>query len=495
MRPILAGIETEYGLAVEGRGAEEQVDNATGLVRGLTGEAFFLGWDYSAESPRADLRGFRLDRLAEDPLDAEFDRGRSYGPMSEVRADRVLPNGARFYNDHGHPEYATPECWGVAELALHDRAGEDWVREAGDAFEAASGRRVRLYKNNSDGHGASYGTHESYLVERRLGFEALYRALTPMLVARTLLCGAGKVGAEAMGQVDFQMSQRADFFAEAANAETLYRRPVINTRDEPHADPSRWIRVHVIAGDANMIAGATRRKVALAKIALHLAEIGESPGWDMREPHRDIQRVSRELSGEGRIELAGGSWTTARQVIESYLDAFERHFERAEPAAAELFDVANECRWLLDDLSARPGQFARSVDWAAKRAMIAEFLDAEGATWRDPVARSLDLAYHDLDPDEGLFPALLAAEAVDSDPPPEQVALRREQVCEPTRAFARSVAVRSLGPALVGVSWGRLALETSDGTQVLSLPPDAVYPECLDGQDADGFAETVRSLS
>jgi Pup amidohydrolase len=495
MRPILAGIETEYGLAVEGRGAEDQVDDATGLVRGLTDEAFFVGWDYSAESPLADLRGFRLDRLAEDPVDAEFDRGRSHAPMSEVRADRVLPNGARFYNDHGHPEYATPECWGVAELALHDRAGEQWVRQAGVAFERATGRRIRLYKNNSDGHGASYGTHESYLVERSLGFETLYRALTPILVARTLLCGAGKVGAEAMGQVEYQMSQRADFFTEAANAETLYRRPVFNTRDEPHADPARWVRIHVIAGDANMIAGATRRKVALAKIALHLAEIGEAPAWDLREPFRDIQRVSRDLTGQGHIELAGGSWTTARHVIEAYLDAFERHFERAEPVAVELFDAADECRWLLDDLSARPAQFARSVDWAAKRSLIAQFLDAEGTGWRDPVARSLDLAYHDLDPDDGLFPALLDADAVDGDPPAEQTALRARQVCEPTRAFARSVAVRSLGPSLVGVSWGRLALETSAGLQVLSLPPDAAYPECLDGQDADGFAETVRSLT
>ena len=146
-RKILAGLETEYGLYLEGRGAEDQIDDSMALVRDYPGECF-SGWDYRYESPRADLRGFRLDRLAFDPEDAKFDKGRAHGTDHEVRSDRVLPNGARFYNDHGHPEYSTPECWSLDELAMHDCAGQIAVLQAARAYSENSGRTARIYKNN-----------------------------------------------------------------------------------------------------------------------------------------------------------------------------------------------------------------------------------------------------------------------------------------------------------------------------------------------------------
>ncbi len=280
---ILCGIETEYGFSVESRGADDQVEDATAFVRGYPGVCF-SGWDYAYESPRADLRGFKLEHLSVDPEDAKRDVGKSYGAPHEVRSDRILPSGARFYNDHGHPEYATPECWSLDDLVLHDKAGEFVLLRAAHALAEATGREVRVYKNNTDFHGSSYGTHESYLAPRALGFDRLYAAVTPMLVARQILCGAGKVGSESGTRVDYQLSARADFFSEAANAETLFRRPVFNTRDEPHASHAEWIRLHVIAGDANMIPGCTRRKVGLVKLAIRLEIEGQAPTWDLEKP-------------------------------------------------------------------------------------------------------------------------------------------------------------------------------------------------------------------
>src|SRR5579871_1304381 len=156
---ILAGIETEYGFTVEGRSADDQIEDAIAFVRGYPGPCF-AGWDYCYESPRADLRGFRLDRLAVDPEDAKRDTGKTYGTPHEVRSDRILPNGARFYNDHGHPEYATPECSNLRDLVAHDRAGERIVWECAQRRARDLDAPVHIYKNNTDYHGASYGTHE-----------------------------------------------------------------------------------------------------------------------------------------------------------------------------------------------------------------------------------------------------------------------------------------------------------------------------------------------
>jgi len=482
MHRILAGLETEYGLDVEGRGAEDQVDDAEALVRSYPGECLAV-WDDRFESPRADLRGFTLDRLSVDPEDARFDAGRAREPIERARADRVLPNGARFYNDHGHPEYATPECLGDLELALHDRAGELAVLRAAQAFSNAVGRRARVYKNNTDFHGASYGAHESYLVPRPLGFERLFAALTPMLVARTVLCGAGKVGSEHGGACDFQMSQRADFLTEAASADTLFRRPVFNTRDEPHADPKRWIRVHVISGDANMTVRGTARKVGLAKLALGLAIDDAAPSWRLRDPAQAMRAVSRDVSGNGRIELEGGGSTTAGAVILSYIEAAERAWG----------SQGGECRaeWgaLLADLSEGPVRFAAQVDWAAKGAMIGEFLDTEGVGWDDPRARAFDLEYHNIDPEEGLCRALEAMGRLPEPPSGKEVAERLERVCEPTRARARGAAVRNLGAAVQTMCWRSITFEQGS----VDLDPAREVPREIEGAyDVESFMRMIR---
>jgi len=477
---ILCGLDTEYGLLVEGRGAEDQIDDATAFVR-ASPDGRFVGWDYRAESPRADLRGFRLDALAFDPVDAQFDSGRSHGAPHEIRADRILANGARFYNDHGHPEYATPECRSIWELALQDRAGEAFMLRAARALSAETDREVRVYKNNTDFHGASYGTHESYLVPRSLGFDRLFAACVPMLVARQILVGAGKVGSETGSWVDYQLSQRADFFVEPANAETLYRRPVFNTRDEPHGDGNRWIRLHVIAGDANMIPAATARKAGLLKLALGLAKIGEPPDFKLADPVRAFMDISRDAKYKFEAKLANGAWTTADEILESYFAAAEARLELDEDARWTI----ESSRRLLGQLRSDFDQFRREVDWAAKRYI----LEQTGLDWKDAAMRSYDLEYHNPDPDEGLHSALEEMDEVSVGPPVDG---RSGMVNEGTRARARSIAVRKFSEDLLSASWRTLVFKQGE----VDLPPDAEYPAELELiSDVGTFIGALKGLA
>jgi Pup amidohydrolase len=487
---ILAGVETEYGLSVEGHGAEDQIEDSMALVRGYPDECHPV-WDYRYESPRSDLRGFVLRRLAVDPIDARFDTGRRRSAGEDLRADRILPNGARFYNDHGHPEYATPECLSASELALHDKAGEVAVLRAARAMEQRDGLRVRIYKNNTDHHGASYGTHESYLAPRSLGFDKLFPAVLPMLVARQILTGAGKVGSEQGRACRYQISQRADFLSEAANAETLYRRPVFNTRDEPHAAPSDWIRLHVISGDANMIASATARKVGLVQIAVALAEAGEAPPWALRNPVEAFQSVSRDETRRFRIELEGGSWTTAIDILESYLAAAERVLD----LGLEEVLLLAECRSLLAGFPDLSEELARKVDWAAKLRMLERYLEAESSDWDDPSLAAFDLEYHNLEPEEGLFFALEEEGALEPVPAADDLLKRLSDVFEPTRARARGIAVRRFKEELHTACWRSLTFRVDGDLLEVDLPPRGEYPPQLeDAPDVETFIERLRGV-
>ncbi len=490
MRSILAGIETEYGLLIEGRGAQDQIDDAMDFVRGYPGKAF-VGWDYRHESPRADLRGFRLERLAVDPIDAKFDVGKSHGGDREVRSDRVLPNGARFYNDHGHPEYSTPECWSLTELALHDRAGQIVLQRAAYEFAERSGLGVSVYKNNTDFHGSSYGTHESYLIPRAFGFDALLPGIMPMLVVRQILTGAGKVGAETGRSATFQLSQRADFFVEPANAETLYRRPIFNTRDEPHASQADWIRMHVISGDANMMPGCTARKVGLVKLAIHLLEAGIAPIWKLSDPVVAFQNISRDESLEFKIALEGNSWTTGYEILESYFAAAEHSLELDD----ELKGVINTSRELLADIRSNSSRFKRSVDWAAKKFILEQYMAAEGTDWRDPALASYDLEYHNVDRKEGLYSALLDMGEVEPEPSEADLMACLQGVNEPTRAYARGIAIQKFSAAISSVCWRSITFLLDGEHQEVELWPDGRYSAQLGAiEDVETFIEMLKSV-
>ncbi|MCC6729901.1 MAG: proteasome accessory factor PafA2 family protein [Chthonomonadales bacterium] len=464
--PRLLGIETEYGIHVEGRAAGDLVAESTALVRCHAGR-HVTGWNYRAEDPRRDLRGFRVDHLARDPQDARFDPpGRAAHGTPDERSDRVLPNGARLYNDHGHPEYSTPECASLRDLVAHDRAGERIVWECARRRMAEAGVSVSLYKNNTDYHGASYGTHESYLMRRDVPADDLIAGLTPFLVTRILYAGAGKVGVEGEPgalAVPYQLSQRADFVAVEASVDTLHNRPLVNTRDEPHATPRDYLRLHVIVGDANMSEWATAMKVGATSLVLSLLEEGWRPPLRVRSPVTTLREVSRDPSLRWLVTLGDGRTMGAVDVQRTYLEEAERRLA----GASEGDDWAlREWRAVLDDLERDVLGASDRVDWVAKRRLLEAYMAEEGIGWDDPAMQSLDLAYHDLDPETGLFAGLEQAGAmrrVVSD------ALVEAAVsCPPsdTRAMIRGMFVCRFPESVRAIGWNGVAFH-HDGEDLL----------------------------
>lgn len=478
---ILCGIETEYGITLEGRGPEDQITDVAGLVECAPGHKF-VGWDYRDEHPRRDLRGFSVDRLATDPTDSKFDKGRPRPSEMELRRDRITSRGARFYNDHGHPEYATPECWSPGAVALEDLLGEHLVAQAARGYEVSSGRPTRVYKNNTDFHGASYGTHESYLLPRVVEFKNLARVIIPMLVARPLLCGAGKVGSESGAPCAFQLSQRADFFMETVNVETLFRRPIFNTRDEPHAGDTDFIRLHVIAGDANRILSCTARKVFLVQIALRLLLVDQAPSLDLQNPVLVAKTISRDLTFGARIDLEGGGWTTARSILDAYLGAARVHLVLSHEDAALL----DECEQLLSQIATPSEEFSRHVDWAAKKRLVDWVSADEGYAAGSPEQQSIDLEYAHVNPPQSLFDDLAADGFVAHSPLPST-----EFPLEATRALARAIAIQRFLPDLTSANWRTLTF----GRKRIELRPDRCYESIRETQDVVTFMNQLEDIN
>src|SRR3954467_13323170 len=254
------GLETEYGITVSGAEIVDVVAESIELVRRYTEHGALMKWDYDLEDPHLDARGFRARELMQDTDESayyEIDKSR---PLSfeEIKSDLVLSNGARFYNDHAHPEYSTPECTLLRELVAQDKAGERIVAECARRRNEhlAEDQELRLYKNNTDFVGHSYGCHDNFLMRRYLPWGLVVSGMLPFLITRQIFAGAGKMGIEvegASGQPGvYQISQRADFFSVLVSIDTMNKRPLFNTRDEPHADPRKFRRFHVIIGDAKM---------------------------------------------------------------------------------------------------------------------------------------------------------------------------------------------------------------------------------------------------
>ena len=298
----LFGIETEYGIQVDGVEEVDVVVESMELIRCYLREDFVAMWDYGLENPRKDMRGFEVEELLNDKdetLHLQKDRERKI-PLKDLKSDLIITNGARLYNDHTHPEYSTPECLTLRDLLASDRAGERILLQcARRRTEAREQGVVRLYKNNTDFDGHSYGCHENYLISRRIPFQQVIDGLLPYLVTRQIFTGAGKVGVEGDETADlgqFQLAQRSDFFECIASVDTMTRRPIVNTRDEPHAHASQYRRLHIILGDANMSEYATALKVGTALLVIELLEKQLLPATVLADPVGAVKQISRDQS-------------------------------------------------------------------------------------------------------------------------------------------------------------------------------------------------------
>lgn len=408
----LFGIETEYGITRDDVDEVDPVVESMELVRAYLEASFERRWDYASEDPHEDARGFRVSGLQQDKEEDEFAEVDAHRPFSfhEMKSDLVLPNGARFYNDHTHPEYSSPECRTLRDLVAQDRAGERIVfRAAERRNRVLGGDHVRLYKNNTDFHGHSYGCHDNYLVSRGIPFSTLAAGLVPFLVSRQVIAGAGKVGTEAQesGHVPglYQLSQRADFMETELGVDTMHDRPILNTRDEPHADRQKYRRLHLIIGDANMCEYATALKVGTTRLVLDLIERGAAPDLILDQPVVAVKQVSRDPDLKVTVKLQNGRRLSALEIQQCYY----------ESAQQTLAGMDEETDWLLKEwgevlhfLTQDRPQLVGKLDWVTKQWLLETFMREERIGWDDPWLASLDLEYHNVNPEQGLYLGLEA---------------------------------------------------------------------------------------
>ena len=340
----------------------------------------------------------------------------AWGRSSNV----FLRNGSRLYLDVGsHPEYATAECDDIRQLIAHDRAGErvleGLVVDAQERLdrEGPAGR-IHLFKNNTDSAGNSYGCHENYLIRRQGDFGRLADILVPFFISRQILTGAGKITVTPRGAT-FSLSQRAEHMWEAVSSATTRSRPIINTRDEPHADAESYRRLHVIVGDSSMSDTTTMLKIGATNLVLRLIEAGvPMRDLSLENPMRAIREISHDVSGAHPVVLANGRTTTAIDIQEEYLgrvtDFLAMHPDNS-PATARVLEL-----WERGLRAVRSGDLslvARELDWVIKRDLIDRYRAKHGLSLGDVRVARLDLAYHDISRTEGLFNLLAARGLVD----------------------------------------------------------------------------------
>ena len=471
------GIETEYGIAVDGQEHVDVVAESIEIVRSYTEHGASMKWDYHLEDPHRDARGFRVRELLQDTDEAayfEIDRNR---PLSfeEIKGDLVLSNGARFYNDHAHPEYSTPECTTLRQVVAQDKAGERVLWESArrrnaQSAEAHPERSVRLYKNNTDFVGHSYGCHDNYLMSRQTPWERIVTGSVPFLVTRQIFAGAGKMGVEGENAPPqpgiFQISQRADFFSVLVSIDTMNRRPIVNTRDEPHADPSKYRRFHVIIGDANMNEVATALKIGTTALVLELIEKGRAPALELAHAVEAAKSISRDASHDWMVALANGKKISAIDIQRLYLDAARRHCDQENQETRWVLD---EWESILNDLQTDPLGCTDRVDWAAKRFLLTTLREAEHLDWSDPWLQSIDMEYHNIDPVAGLYHEMMRTCAVRRFLEEEEIRAAILQPPETTRAFFRGRAVAKFSASIDSIQWDEVVFRTPSGPRSVPL--------------------------
>lgn len=471
------GLETEYGITVDGMPDVDVVRESIAIVRCYTEHGAHMKWNYESEDPHQDARGFRAEELRQDTDEAsyyELDKYRNL-TFAEIKSDLVLSNGARFYNDHAHPEYSTPECATLKDIVAQDKAGERVMEECMKRRNShlPEGQSCRLYKNNTDFQGHSYGCHDNFLMRRDVPWDHIVRDIVPFLATRQIFAGAGKMGIEGEDERSstglFQLAQRSDFMEVLTSIDTMNRRPIVNTRDEPHADTGLYRRFHVIVGDANMSEWATAMKIGTTALCLELIESGHAPKIALAEPISAMRYISRDPSWKWLVAREGGGKCSALDIQAEWLDAALRHCERTEDADW----VLAEWQQVLTDLAVEPMRTRDRCDWSAKRFLLDTFREAEGLEWTDPWLQSLDLAYHDVSLERGLYYELAREGQMRRVVTEEQV---RHAIFFPppaTRAFFRGRAVAKFHREIASLQWDAIHFGGEGAAFTVELPHPA----------------------
>jgi proteasome accessory factor A len=446
----VCGIETEYGILVKGADPNPVAASSV-LINSYVEAARRIDWDFVDEQPGQDARGFSW----EDSLPPE---------VEPQLVNAVLTNGARYYVDHAHPEISTPECRTPSQAVLYDRAAEEIVRASMRSVSSylPDGAEIVLYKNNSDGKGNSYGCHENYLLDRAVPFGRLVAEITPHFVTRQVFTGAGKVGCEhpafSPSDVPFQISQRADFFEEEVGLETTLKRPIVNTRDEPHCDPLKYRRLHVIVGDANLAEVATFLKLGTTALVLAMIEDGQiTRDLTLADPVTAIREVSHDPSLRQTVALRNGERMTALDVQWALYEMADRYATRHGLDCLGDDGPRVLARWhdVLAGLSNDPMSVAAVVDWVAKKRLVDAYGERHGVAGFDVRTKALDLQYHDMRTDRSIARRAGLEVLCDVD----DVARAVSEPPVDTRAYFRGRVLERWPESVVAANWDSVVFD------------------------------------
>jgi proteasome accessory factor A len=449
------GTEIEFGIIVKNDPEFDPISGCVLLVNAYRedpdGEIL---WDYDQENPLADARGFQVD-------------GEKYTPNQQenIARNKTLINGARYYVDHAHPEYSCPEVTNARDLVIYEKAGERIVemsrREANSLLP--EGAVMLIHKNNSDRKGNSYGCHENYLMDRRTSFKRIVEHLLPFFATRQIYCGAGKVGSENRGEpCRYQISQRADFFETDVALDTMVKRPIINTRDEPHADREKYRRLHVIVGDSNMNEYTIYLRNGVTALILSMIEDGAiDEDLSLQNSVRAIRDISHDSTLKKTVRLDNGRNLTAIEIQEKFLEMALTYAARNSLDEVTK-DVLDQWQFVMTKLKSEPMELHREVDWITKKLLIENFIARKGIDWEDSRAQMLDFQYHDSRPDKGLYYMLERQGKVARICSDEEINAAVHTPPSDTRAYFRGECLRRFPAEVFGVNWDSISFGIDD---------------------------------
>ncbi|MEV0946759.1 depupylase/deamidase Dop [Rhodococcus sp. NPDC049939] len=465
----IIGVEVEYGISSPSEPSANPILTSTQAVLAYAAAAGVprarrTRWDYEVESPLRDARGFDLGKLS--------------GPAPVIDADEVgaanmiLTNGARLYVDHAHPEYSAPEVTDPLDAVIWDKAGERVMEAAARHASSVPGApRLQLYKNNVDGKGASYGTHENYLMSRATPFSAVINGLTPFFASRQVICGAGRVGIGQSGdEAGFQLSQRADYIEVEVGLETTLKRGIINTRDEPHADADKYRRLHVIIGDANLAEMSTYLKVGTTALVLDLIEAGvDLSDLQLARPVTAVHHISHDPTLRATVALVDGRELTGLALQRIYLDRVDKFTSAEGSDNPRVKDLLEKWAMVLDLLERDPMECAHLLDWPAKLRLLEGVRTREGLGWAAPKLGLIDLQYSDVRLDKGLFNLLVSRGSMERLVTEQQVLDAVNAPPDDTRAYFRGECLRRFGADIAAASWDSVIFDLG-GDSLVRIP-------------------------